>query len=338
MGRKKNIICTMVLLVLIMAGCFEEDERVMPHVPGDEQSFTFDKSMYLNQSFFDLGTNSIVAENSNSAWVMRFAAQEVDWHIGINSANFWGVYDTGSDDPDSIPANPPLEEWIFDDSDGDPDSSAFAGWVNFTGDDTSYTNHIYLIGMYDGITYRPSWSAQFLHVDAQGYRFRIGNPEGGEWKEFEVPKTPDYNYQYFTPDGGGQLVQIEPLKDLWDLEFTQYGSIIYTNEGEPYPYYVRGVLLNRYVVSATLDTLKAFADITFEDVGGYAFSRRQDFIGYEWKDVEVDVNSNTAVYTVVPGITYIIRDTEGFYHKLRFISYYNDLGEKGFPLIEHLRL
>ncbi|KKK85378.1 hypothetical protein LCGC14_2773880, partial [marine sediment metagenome] len=38
------------------------------------------------------------------------------------------------------------------------------------------------------------------------------------------------------------------------------------------------------------------------------------------------------------GITYIIRDTEDFFYKMRFISYYNDLGEKGYPVIEHSRL
>ena len=338
MGRKQNIICTMAALLLIMAGCFEEDERVMPHVPGDEQSFTFDKSIYFNQSFFDLGTNSIVAENSNSEWVMRFGAQAGDWQIGINSGNYWGVFDTGSDDPDSIPDNPEQGKWVFDNSNGDPDSSAFAGWVVFTEEDTSYTNHIYLIGTYDGIAYKASWALQFYHVDNSIYKFRMRAIRGGEWQPFEVPKSPSHNYRYFTTSGGGMLVDIEPDHDLWDLQFTQYGSIIYTNEGEPYPYYVRGVLLNRYMVSAAVDSVKAFADITFEDVSGYSFSKQQDFIGYEWKDVEVDVNSNTAVYTVIPGITYIIMDTEGFFYKFRFISYYNDLGEKGFPVIEHLRL
>ena len=69
-----------------------------------------------------------------------------------------------------------------------------------------------------------------------------------------------------------------------------------------------------------------------------SFSRRGDFIGHEWKDVEVDVNSNTAVYVVNSDKIYIVKDTEGFYYKLRFISYYNELGEKGFPVFEHKRL
>jgi hypothetical protein len=338
MRRDKHIKYLILAIGLLAGGCFEEDEKVPPHVPGDEQSFTFERSIYSNQSYFDLGTNSILAENVNAEWVLRFGAQAGDWIIGINSANYWGVYNTGSADPDSIPDDPEQEKWVFDHSSGDPDSTAFAGWVVFTEEDTSYTNHIYLIGNYDGISYKASWVIQFYHVDDSLYKFRMRPIAGGEWQPFEVPKSPFHNYLYFSTSGGGKLVQIEPDQELWDLQFTQYGSIIYTNEGEPYPYYVRGVLLNRYMVSAAIDSVKAFADITFEDVGNYAFSRRQDFIGYEWKDVEVDVTSNTAVYTVIPGITYIIMDTEGFFYKFRFVSYYNDLGEKGFPVIEHLRL
>jgi len=87
-----------------------------------------------------------------------------------------------------------------------------------------------------------------------------------------------------------------------------------------------------------LDSINSFESITFNHLPEYSFSRRRDFIGYDWKDVEVDENSNTAVYTVNSDKIYIIRDTEGFYYKFRFISYYNDLGEKGFPVFEHKRL
>jgi hypothetical protein len=334
----KHIIYTVLAISLFLGGCFEEDEKVPSHIPGNEQSFAFDKSIYHTQSYFDLGTNNILAENGNAEWVLRFGAQEGEWLIGINSANYWGVYNTGSDDPDSIPENPEQDKWKFDHSSGDPDSSAFAGWVVFTEEDTSYTNHIYLIGNYDGIRYKATWAIQFYHVDESIYKFRMRAITGEDWQAFEIPKSPFHNYRHFTTSGGGKLVQIEPDQDLWDLQFTQYGTIIYTSDGVPTPYYVRGVLLNRYVVSAAVDSVSSFADITFEDIGAYTFSKQQDFIGYEWKEVKVDVNSNTAVYTVIPGITYIIKDTEGFFYKFRFVSYYNDLGEKGFSVIEHLRL
>lgn len=338
MFRHKHIIYIILSISTLLGSCFEEDEKVPPHVPGDELSFAFETSIYTIQSYFDLGTNSIPAENGNTEWVLRFGTRADDWHVGINSANYWGVYNTGSENPDSIPDNPDQDQWIFDDSSGDPDSSAFAGWVIFAEGDTSYTNYIYLLGNYDGISYKASWAVHLYHVDESTYKFRMRAINAEEWQDFEMPKSPFYNYQHFTTSGGGKQLQIEPDQDLWDLQFTQYGSIIYTDEGVPTPYYVRGVLLNRHRVSAAIDTVNAFADISFEDVRGYTFSRQQDFIGYKWKDVEVDVNSNTAVYTVIPGITYIILDTEGFFYKFRFVSYYNDQGEKGFPVIEHLRL
>ena len=338
MRRRLHIVYIVLIFSAFLAGCFEEDEKVAAHIPGDEQSFAFDRSIYFHQSFFDLGTNSIMSENGNADWVLRFGAMSGDWHVGVNSANYWGVYHTGTDNPDSIPQSTEQEKWIYDKSSGEPDSSAFAGWVVFTEEDTTYTNEIYLLGNYDGISYKASWAMQLFHVDDSVYRFRIKGISGADWQTIEIPKSPYSNYQYFTTSGGGSLVDIEPDRELWDLQFTQYGSIIFTDDGVPTPYFVRGVLLNRYLVSAAIDSVNAFADITFEDIAGYTFSRQQDIIGYEWKDVEVDVNSNTAVYTVIPGITYIIRDTEGFFYKLRFVSYYNDQGEKGFPVIEHLRL
>ena len=61
MYRHKYIIYTIVTISALLGGCFEEDEKVLPHVPGDELSFSFEKSIYTNQSYFDLSTNSILA-------------------------------------------------------------------------------------------------------------------------------------------------------------------------------------------------------------------------------------------------------------------------------------
>ncbi|HEC44193.1 MAG TPA: hypothetical protein ENI20_15330 [Bacteroides sp.] len=328
----------MTLLSVLLSGCFEEDQKVLPHIPGDEISFELEKSMYTTQSFYDLGTNSVPADNENGIWVIKFGALSGDWHIGINSADYWGVYPSGTSVEDSIPANSPTEDWIFDRSSGDPDSSAFAGWVVFTEEDTIYTEFIYLLGKYDGISYKAKTAVQFLHVDDKGYLFRMKDWPSGEWKEYEILKSEIYNYIYFNAANRETVTGIEPEMNSWDLLFTQYGDILYTDDGIPTPYYVRGVLLNSYAVTVAVDSVSVFQNISFEDLVSYRFSTIQDIIGYDWKDVEVDQTSNTAVYTIRPGITYIIRDTEDFFYKMRFISYYNDLGEKGYPVIEHSRL
>jgi len=338
MSQGKLIIILLFALTFILTGCFEDDEKVPPHVPGDELTYEFTKSMYTDQAFLDLGTNEVNATNVNGEWTMKFGALAGDWQIGVNSADYWGVYPSGTTNQDSIPEKPPVEDWIFDASSGDPDSSAFAGYVTFPGEDTLYTEYIYLLGKYDGFTYKATYAVQFHAVDHMGYMFRIKTWPSGEWGDYEILKDDMYNYIYFSASQREIKHEIEPVKNNWDLLFTQYGSIIYTDEGEPTPYYVRGVLLNRNLVTVAIDSVKAFQDISSEDLTSYSYSRRQDIIGYVWKDVEVDVNSNTAIYTVRPGITYVIMDSEGVFFKMRFISYYNDSGEKGFPVIEHARL
>ncbi|NJK98070.1 MAG: hypothetical protein HC905_27010 [Bacteroidales bacterium] len=62
----------------------------------------------------------------------------------------------------------------------------------------------------------------------------------------------------------------------------------------------------------------------------------QDKIGYDWKSVEINQSANTARYAVRRNYTYIIRDMENQYYKLRFLSYVNDSLLVGFPTIEKL--
>jgi hypothetical protein len=75
-------------------------------------------------------------------------------------------------------------------------------------------------------------------------------------------------------------------------------------------------------------------DITREHALELEFSSRADVIGYDWKYYNFDAG----VYTVVPDMNYVIRDRDGFFYKLRFIDFNNDVGEKGYPKFEFVRL
>jgi hypothetical protein len=110
--------------------------------------------------------------------------------------------------------------------------------------------------------------------------------------------------------------------------------MLQTSIGEDYPYLVFGVLLNPNKVVAALDTVHNFADIVLADTSEITFSQDLDAIGYEWKYYNFDAG----VYTVVPEFSYIIRDRDGYYYKLRFVDFYNDTGDKGHPEFEFLAL
>ncbi len=335
---RMTLLIVMLLFLAVLSSCFEEDDEVQPHIQGDELTYAYEESIYTTQSFFDLGNNEIVNSGLNSVWNIAFACGASNWHIIVNSADYWGIFRTGSRDMDASVTSTAIDEWRFDKSDGNPDSTAVGEWVKFEGSDTLYSNEVFVLGQYDGIGYTPMWKLRFIDVDRESYRFVFSPYHTMDSTEVIIVKDPQYNFKYYEFSDGGREVVHEPPREQWDLHFTQYGSIIYTDDGIPTPYFVRGVLLNQYEVMAALDSLNEFNDITYDSLSVYSFSKRQDLIGYEWKDVTVDVSSNTAVYQVKTQNNYIIRDTEGFYYKLRFISYYNDQGVKGYPVFEFAKL
>ena len=75
-------------------------------------------------------------------------------------------------------------------------------------------------------------------------------------------------------------------------------------------------------------------DISAENVAALEYTTRADVIGYDWKYYDFDAG----VYTIVPDMNYVIRDREGFFYKFRFVDFYSDLGVKGYPTFEFVRL
>jgi hypothetical protein len=142
----------------------------------------------------------------------------------------------------------------------------------------------------------------------------------------------------FSFDEGSKQSGLEPLKNDWDLLFTQYTTLLYTNEGDPYPYLLTGVLSNPFLIRVAQDTLYDFSEIDLTIAQSLTYSTALDEIGYDWKDVVGDVSTGNVSYVVIEGRNYIVRDTEGFYFKLRFTSFYNNSGDKGYPTFEYQKL
>ena len=227
--------------------------------------------------------------------------------------------------------------WKQDKSDGNPDSTAIGSWVSFDETTPNYTNEVYLIGTYDGIAYNLAKKVQFISVNDKAYTFLIGDPDTIGPDTIEVIKDNRINYIQFSLEDNSTL-QLEPEKEEWDILFSQYFTILYTDDSIRAPYYVRGVLLNPNLVEAALDTTINFLDVNYSNASLNTFSSSQDIIGHDWKSVTVDEASNSAEYKVRPGYTYIVRDANNVLYKFRFKSYFNKSGIKGYPSIEFARL
>jgi hypothetical protein len=93
---------------------------------------------------------------------------------------------------------------------------------------------------------------------------------------------------------------------------------------------VTGVLLNRHNTLGVLKESISFEEITYENVGTFDFSSAINTIGYDWKSYNFDLSQ----FSIVENMNYVIKTNSEAYFKLRFIDYYNVLGEKGAPKFE----
>jgi len=334
---KYRILFVLTAVSFLLSACFKEDEPIYPPPPGEETVYTFEKSIYDFHSYFDFSSDTTTAISVNDTWQVEFGTAADSWEIRVNSSAYYQVYPTGDTAFYGIPSVTDAQKYIFDMSNGNPDSSAFSSWLDRTVNPALPTREVFLIGQYDGIKVKPKWKLRIESVNDTSFIFTQASFPSGPSVTVSLPKEKSVSYLQYNL-ASQSLVKNEPVLTEWDLLFTQYGTILYDNTGVPTPYFVRGILLNPYQVEASLDTLHAFEEITYDLIKDYPFSHVRDVIGHEWKDVKVDQVSNTAEYFVNTKLNWLIKDTEGFIYKMRFIEFYNSLAEVGYTTIEYQRL
>ena len=326
------------ILMTMAQSCFKGDNRVPPQVPGNETDIVFKNSVYDNQIYFDFGSGEIKAEFPNDSWIMAFDATPEGWEVKVNSGNLYAVAPTGVYDFNGVTPITSPEKYRFDPSDGNPDSSAFSDWLDRSGIPWEPTGEIFIIGQYDGIKYIPVLKVRIDSVNETAYSVTYEGMKT-EPATINIEKDNTVNFVHVTIDGDSlHQVNFEPPKTDWDVLFSQYGTILYTDDGIPTPYFVRGVLLNPFNVTAALVTTPTFDSISYEDAQNFDYTSRSDLIGHDWKNPVIDFEANTVVYFVRKDTTFMIHDTEGLYFKMHFLNFYDSLGQIGYPEFEFLEL
>ncbi len=325
-------------LILSMVGlqsCFEKDVLVPKHNSGDIQSAEIEMAEdYKYQVYFDLGTNKVISSNHKTDWDLAFESSDTGYSIIMNNSkfmkmlvvgvtNFYAAFDTTGGN------------WKFDEPSGHTDSMAIGKWADLSKNPPISYKSVYAIdlGMNEEGNQLGYRKIQLLAYN-EGYYLKYAELDGGKEDSLLIPKDTDRNYAYFSFKNGGKQVNIEPLKTNWDLHFTQYSHVLYTDEGEAVPYLVLGVLLNPFKVLATVLKDTDFDNISFSTVNHLSLLNQRDIIGYEWKKYSF----TNGTYEVNSQDVYIIQDTDGFLYKFRFISFYNQQGDKGFPTVELQKL
>lgn len=329
-------------LLIFLTSCFKEDDKATPHDPGDVKTVTIELTKdYRYQVYFSLNSGQVVSSNLKKVWDLGFECAPEGWHIILNTSSFMVAAGSGSSDFDA-PIDTTGYAWHFDKSDGNLDSTAIGKWVAFSQEDSTkiYSDQVYVIdrGYDESGNLRGLKKIVFLNLEQDQYNIRYANLDGSDEHTFTITKDPAVNFICFSFDDGGKQLDFEPPKYDWDLVFTQYTTLLFTDAGDPYPYIVTGVLVNRTGVEVAQDTINDFQSVDETIASGMDFTTIQDEIGYDWKKVVGDLTSGNVSYEIVQGLNYVVRDHYGYYYKLRFIGFYNNSGEKGYPTFEYQKL
>jgi hypothetical protein len=328
-----NISFSILFIAISLSSCFKEDESIIPHQPGLVETDTIPMSYnYKFQVYFDLDSGVIVSQNLKTDSDLGFECGPGGWKIILNTSDFMKAADLGIV-PFGQAQDTTHATWKFDKSDGNPDSLAIGTWYKVLNGDTVSNNHVYAIdrGFDENANSLGLYQVIFDSLAMGRYYFRYAPIDGGSIYSGVVTKDETVNYMFYSFSSGGSVKRIEPSKDNYDLLFTQYSTLLYTDIGEPYPYLVTGVLLNRNNVQVAIDTIHDFSSITLAESLQLPFSGSLDAIGYEWKSYDFE----TGAYTVNSKKIFIITNNSGLYFKLRFVGFYSNTGEKGYPVIEH---
>ncbi len=326
------------LMAVLLTSCFKEDERIMPHVPGDYITDTVALTdNYKFQVYYSLSDSSAVASLPKTSWDLGFECSPQGWRVILNSSNFMkAAYFNGKEFGSSVDTT--AAQWLYNPSDGFADSLAIGKWFTVNDKDTIGINRLLVIDRgVDEIGNELGFRQLVIDSLVKGtYYFRIADLKGTNAKSYSVFKNSNVQHVLFSISNPSTVVA-EPENSKWDLLFTQYTTLLYTDVGDPYPYLVTGVLLNKEFVEVAVDSITPFENIDFEKTQSMAFTKRADRIGYDWKQYDFDEGS----YTVNSDMVYIIRDTKGYLYKLRFIGFYKYLNnklKKGYPSFEFQKL
>ncbi len=316
-------------VLLLLSSCFKEDEKIAA-LPL-ETITTNVGNLYETQVFFDLNTLEPRSSNVIDTWDLAFDCSDSSWTVKLNSALMMFAANTQTTDFESVTSADGLD-MIFDVSSGNNDSTALGQWLENIGGILQSKKQVYVIDRGLDSQFHPQGFKKIvLNLVGNSYQITYANLDGSGEQTVTIEKNPQFNFVFLSFDDG--IVSVEPEKQGWSLKFSRYSTILFTDVGDPYPYNLVGVLANPNGVSAA-ETSDPFQNIILSDTSKYEFSTQADIIGYDWKLYDFDGGN----YTIVPDRSYVIKNNDGFYYKLRFVSFYDQSGNKGAITYEVIRL
>lgn len=335
------------LLSVSLSSCLKKEKLYKkPEYPTGLQSQEFDLNAangYDNQLYFSFSTQK--AYTNKPVWDIALSTDPTDLRVIFNSANDATLKDgiaTLSKSMNSVIEINQVTKLLFDNPDGNIAENATGIWY-----DSASLFAPYVKGK-DNVVYVVKMNKDsFIANDTKYIKLQIKEYDKAnaaytiEWGRLNqvsgfnrmiVTCDLNYNFMYlnFNVNGTCGLTQNEPApKTDWDIVFTRYRETIPDPiNGGFGPYRVAGVLINPYKTKVyELGTAVKWEDVNYSLALSKTFTSTLNEIGYDYKTFDFSVG----VYTINQARIWLVKDQDGNYFKLKFISFYNNAGDKGYP-------
>jgi len=330
--------------IFFFSSCIPDEDPVKPFDRGDVIINSLELGgKYTNQLYFSLKDNKVVKSNNFSVWDLALihnedAEAEQTYYFRLNYANFMRCKNYGQVNFDDVSKSELKvltdNEWSYDIPNGNIDSTAIGKWWYEEDGQIKSKNDVYAIHI----------GANDVADDLGYALIRFKDPIDGkvsiEYKHFKKRIDSavvtiedidlDKNHTFISLDEENYIHDLEPNKNDWDILFTKYTEIVYTDEGVPTWYGVVGVLINDYNTKANWILNDDFQSVDLSVLDSLELKSNRNAIGYEWKFFNLDERK----YTVIPEFIYIVQSNSGYFYKLRFVGYVNSDGNPGSPSFE----
>ena len=205
------------------------------------------------------------------------------------------------------------------------------GYKTYAG--TTSPGTIYNIGESRG------WKKIRILRHSLGYKIQYANLDDSSYNEFIISKDSEYNYRFFSFTTGS-YADIQPKKKEWDLCYTVFTNLtINPSNNLDTSYIYPDIVLHNILGGASVYEVSiaagqgesAYNNFKKEDVDGSKFiSNDQRTIGSNWR-----TTTGTNGAEVYSNKFYVLKDSDGFYFKIRFLRMKDDQNNRGFPQFEY---
>lgn len=317
-----------ILFATIFLFACEKEEK--PVAPASKSALTAGLgSQYENSIYFNVLSGQFVMTVAHELWDLNFTGDPQSHAIFLNSSNFLFAKEMGVVSFESVTDTSGSNPWKYDFPTGEESKSALFGLFN---EDGTSTQKVFILDKGVDKKGKSNGFVKVLGVESNSTftSIRVADLNNSFDTILSVSKNADFRQMPYELDFFSK-VNAEPVSNNWHLFFSQYTDYDLTAEGDTVPYLVRGALINsQQIEAAQYNGTKSFDDINKSDALNVDFKSDQNAIGYRWKTFEFD----SGTYVVDDTQIYLLKEKSGNYYKLRFVGFYNDLGEKGYPKFE----